>query len=89
MNVDETILFYSKHGNQAWHQFLNAVDAGADIDVEDGDYLHSNFCTDCCVLLTTMQIIVVSNDPDVTARIYANWFLYQRWLLDQKHRSWN
>ncbi len=89
MNVDETILFYSKHGNRAWKRFLNAVDAGADTDAENGDVLHSNFCTDCCVLLSTRQLATQANNPDAITRIYANWFLYQRRLIDQKYREWS
>ena len=89
MNVNEPILFYSKHGNRAWKRFLNSIDAGADLDAEDGDVLHSNFCTDCCVFLATMNLTTQVNNPDATTRIYANWFLYQRRLLDQKYREWS
>ncbi len=89
MNIDETILFYGKHGNRAWKRFLDTVDAGEDLDTEDGDLLHSNFCTDCCILLSTRQLATQANNPDAITRIYANWFLYERWLIDQKHRTWS
>ncbi len=89
MSVDEAILFYSKRGNQAWQRVLNAVDAGANLDTEDGDLLHSQFCADCCVFLMTMQLKANLNSPNIGSRLWTNWHYYQRHLIELKHRTWN